>query len=192
MWLCVDNLRINKFKTKYCKTTSNNLKSNIQILVFFTYNSAFWQWMSGDPDCFFGFIKVLEQGVADNVLSNGSGMNWYGIVNDFQLVKGNRNSQIDRRILWIKITLLRQGCTGGGAFGALTTVAWIRGQVCGFIDRVRLKTFITFQINSFHFSWLKMSCFLKSMLLLKFRIWWFKNILNLFNIERLLSLFALP
>ena len=56
--------------------------------------------MSGDPDCFFGFIKVLEQGVADNVLSNGSGMNWYGIVNDFQLVKRwNRNSQIDRRIL---------------------------------------------------------------------------------------------
>ena len=40
-----------------------------------TYNSALWQWMSSDPDWFSGFIKVLEQGVADDILSNGSGMN---------------------------------------------------------------------------------------------------------------------
>ena len=56
--------------------------------------------MSGDPDWFSGFIKVLEQGVADDVLSNGSGMHWYGIVNHFQLINGQYISgQIDLSIL---------------------------------------------------------------------------------------------
>ena len=59
--------------------------------------------MSGDPDWFYGFIKVLEQGVTDDVLSNGSGMHWYGIVNHFQLINGQYISgQIDLSILWNK------------------------------------------------------------------------------------------
>ena len=41
--------------------------------------------------------------------------------------------------------------------------------------------------RSLIFSSLKMSCFLKSMLLLKFAIWWCLNILNLFNILILLN-----
>ena len=41
--------------------------------------------------------------------------------------------------------------------------------------------------RSLIFSWLKMSCFLKLMLLQKFPIRWFKNILNLFNISMTLT-----
>ena len=41
--------------------------------------------------------------------------------------------------------------------------------------------------HSLIFSWLKMSCFLKSMLLLKFMIWLCLNILNLYNILMLLN-----
>ena len=41
--------------------------------------------------------------------------------------------------------------------------------------------------RSLIFSWLKMTCFLKSILLLKFPVYWCLNILNLFNISMLLN-----